>query len=46
MSDEIQDCKQEVIYLIDLALKAKTPEEKNKLLLEIKDITKNNLENM
>lgn len=46
MSDQDEDSKEEVMHLIELALKAKTPEQKNKLLLEIKDLTKNNLENM
>lgn len=46
MNDENQDSKEEVLHLIDLALMAKTAEEVRKYLIEIKDITKNNLENM
>jgi hypothetical protein len=42
----MNDVKEEVLWLLDLALKAKTIEEKNSYLELIKDLTKNNLTNM
>ncbi len=41
-----ENVKEEVLYLIELALKAATIEEKNKHLKDIQDLTKNNLTNM
>jgi hypothetical protein len=46
MSEEAEDTKEQVLHLIDLILKSKSLEEIKKHLLEIKDLTKNNLENM
>ena len=46
MDEEQEDVKEEVLFLIDLALKEKSIEEKNKILKQIKDLTKHNLMNM
>lgn len=44
--DEKEDSLEQVLFLIDLAIKSKTIEEKNKHLEDIKDITKHNLMNI
>lgn len=46
MSEEVENVKEEVMFLIDLALRTNNLDEKNKILEQIKDLTKNNLKNM